>query len=271
MKDYTQSRDQIYKNYLQNMILRIDFEDIIEFDKSTEKSFTTYLRSENFDRNIGILNEFSLMLNNDIVTIEDTPNLSISSDPKEIFVFHNDEHKIKIEISPFFIVINKYAGFDDNYRGFEYYSNLLFVLLEILKDKEQIMENRLGLRKIDGYQNNNLSKFRDIFDNFVVNDFYTSPFTSTFQNFSKRFSFKEKNYVTNYQIVLQKGVVYNSDNLEDIYQLQLDIDIIKNSSINFENIKQDLKEMNDLLFNAYMNSYKENIIQDYILKNKNLF
>ena len=195
MEDYKNIRNQIKKNYLKNLIIRLDFEDIIEFDSSTIKDITLYLREKNFEKNTGVFNEFSFKLNKEIKSIEDAQSISFDTLTKEVLVFNNNVDKIKIEICPFLIVINKYDKFDADYQGFEYFANLLIDLLTKIKNNEKISETRLGIRKINTYEHENIEIFNNYFQDYVLGDFYKMSLPKNSINYAKRYTFESSPYL----------------------------------------------------------------------------
>lgn len=274
LKDYTKFRDSITTNYLQNLILKIDFEDIIEFETSTIKSFTNFLRELGFDKKNTILNELNFKLNRDLKDFNSSDSFVYDNFSKNSFAFINQNKQISIEIAPFYITINKFDNFEHNYEGFDFFSNLLLKLSGFLIKHEQISWKHLNIRKVNSFRSQNISDFSTHFAEFIVNDIENNPFQDNLLNYNKNFKILENSYNINNRINLQKGVLLSDNKPKNIFLLLLDFNIdydINSCSTSNEFLKKILENMNTQLFNLFMNSFKEDALNNYIIKNKKLF
>lgn len=279
MKDYSEKRSLIKVNYLQNLILRLDFDDIVEFETKTEKSFTQYLLKAGYEKRRAFFNDFNLKLNTEESSLGEPPLCTLDQSQKTFFVFINEEKKVKIEISPLFIVINKYGNFKESYEKFEYFSIILNDLYKILKENEIISEKRLGIRKINAYKSDQLEDFCTWFNEHVISDVESNIYEDLIQ-YGKLYNYRKgvetigKEILTNYQVKVNKGVNITSNEYKELYQLLIDIDAYTECNDNnniqacFQNL---LDKLNNHIFNLYMNSYKDSILTEKILKNIYLY
>lgn len=278
MDDFIEKRNLITINYLQNLILRLDFDDIVSFESITEKKISQLLSTEGYSKHKAFLNDFNMKLNTEEVTLGSSPECILDQSQKIFFVFINEEKKIKIEVSPLFIVINKYGNFEGAYEKFEYFSDLLAKLYDILCEYEIIAEKRLGIRKINAYKSENIENFFLWFKDYVISDLKSNDNYKELIQYAKLYSYNNlledinAEISTNYQVKVNRGVNITNSGAKELYQCLIDIDSytecnkdIKNS---FETL---LNKINSYMFNLYMNSYSENTMGKNILKNQKLY
>lgn len=259
MIDYSALRGQVNKNYLQTLILRVDFDDIVQIDAATEKKLTKFLRdTKGFEKKLTSLNEVNIKINSEINLSENSIPFQFDSAKRNIILFDNEEKKIKIEISTFFVVINKYGEFEQ-YEGFEEYRDLLTEIVKIISEDEDLFMKRIGVRKVDSFDTEDIKKYLSCFNSFLIEEI-NNPLTSNIQNTAKRISFNEpielNVYQVHYQTQLQQAVKFEEGKASNVYQLLIDIDV--SMSLNIDNdINNNLSKMNKLLFNLFMNSFNE--------------
>lgn len=249
MEDFSHLRTTITKNYLKNLLIRVDFDDIVDFDIKTEKIFTNYLREKNYTDNKGQVNELNLS-----ITLKDNSFSQCNTETRRAFVFNNECEKVRIEITPSAILLVKYGNFKE-YSGLDKYKQIFLDVFNEINKNEHIYLKKISIKKIDNFETSNVSIFNDIFDEFITYDFMKNPLTDRINHIAKMINFPIGEYNVNYLNRLFKGAFFVKDKFKDGYQFLMEVEMYKDINIRTEQLDKDITSMNNSLFNIFMTSF----------------
>jgi len=265
-KDTTKyTRENFRSSLLKKIIIRFDFTSVTDI-ASTVKFLLPNLAEYFFTKNELITNNYNLTLTPSDIKAGSIP-INVS-EPVKIFRF--TESKIKpiqeatLDISSAFICLD--MNCDDNYDSIDSYLKMISVIVGgILNSDSFTTLTRIGLRKIDGHDFDNISEAKQVFEN--VKDF-TNPIEGIrpLQNNS-----------TMVLVDTNKRVQINytrSTHLLDKDRIRAVVDIdayIENENLkgyeraDEETIKQLLSTTNDLLFDLFKYSVTEAFLKDGVV------
>ena len=270
----TIERDDLNYNFLKKIIIRIDYNGILEreLEKSIEKLKNHLLRNEFTKFNEGTINEVDFQIK-DPQQIETQLFIPIQELRKtKSYNFSNTNDTVVVQISKFFMTISVDY---EQYRKFEEFCTLFNDIFEVIQeDNNYIRVLRLGLRKINNCILLDLNRINE-----VIKEKYFSNLNGLFpekiqvpilnkQNIDT-FIYDDKNI--NLVRYLSSGVLEMNGEQKEAYQFVLDIDTYKNDEENIkENIIEDngiyiqLIEFNNILFKAYINILNDNFIDTLV-------
>lgn len=253
MNDFSQLRNKITHNYLKSLLIRIDFEDIIEFANCTKKELTNNLRECGYKDYEGVVNELNLS-----ITLKDNSfRQSNSLESRKAFVFVDENDEVRIEITPSAILLLKYNKFEE-YEGLDKYKQIFLRIFEIINKHEKIYMKRINLKKIDTFEVSNIDLYKDIFEDFITCDFTKNPYTDNVSKIAKVINFFEKGYFVNYINRLFQGTFFVKNKLKDGYQFLIEVETYKDINSNEKVLlDSDITTMNNILFNIFMASFTE--------------
>lgn len=281
LKDFSSNRGNLKRNFLKNIILKVDFDDIVELESTTEKRLKSYLRTEGFNQQAeGAIDALSFA-----IKLSEANKISIdNTERRQVLVFNNVEKKIRFEISPFFVIIIQYDGFD-TYTSLDELKGLFISVLKILKETEcGIFFNRLGIRKINAIRDDQ-ELLKTYFKPFLITEIDPNSCPIDAQSDKTRIDkFYQLNldgyeptlkniYHLEFKTQLTNGYSYNKDkeSKTKMTQFIFDFDVYYNNSSLLNDKEPDdidywITDMNTVLFNFFMNIFTEEAIGNKLIK-----
>jgi uncharacterized protein (TIGR04255 family) len=261
-------RKDIKYNFLKKIIIRVDFNGILEreLEKSIEE-LKVYFKEKMFNRFYeSFINEVDFEIK-DPEQIETQRMIPINELRKtKSYIFCKEENAIEVQISKYFMSVT----IDYNkYIEFETISKLFYeAFKKIVDNNNYIRVLRLGLRKINNCILLELSRLDEIVKmNFFLNlNSYLVIYDLPILNKQNIDTFIYKNTNVNLIRYLSGGTLSLDGEDKDAYQLVLDIDSYKNDEeylngiILNDKVYEELIEYNTILFNTYINLLNDNFV-----------
>ena len=249
------TRADLKHNYLKQIILRLDYQGILENEiEEIIPKCKSILKEYNFTRFIENLNsQYDVNVSNSSPYAE--PQIRKKGNRK-IFSFFNESqgHQVDICKDSISIKINS-----THYCPFESYFEYLYKIYNVLNEEiDFITLQRLGLRKINEcvvFEKNNINKFftKEYFSFF-------NELTSENNIASKSFDFfVYDDYKVNLQRLIQSGKIDN----KEAYVVRLDIDVYVDTIELIKDLfleSNKMKDLNDLSFKLYIKSLTEDFL-----------
>jgi len=264
-------RSEIKHNFLRRIILRIDYNGIIDI-KDTIKELQSILPKHGFvEMSSGFINEIEFEIN-DPIMIETQMTMPVKELQKtESFKFRTEDKSTTLEISKLFasltITVNKYKRFED-------YSNSFLEVVDYIRARNIYLKPlRLGLRKINDCIIKDKSIFGELFNPEYFSDISVkldgnglSARTVNSQTFD---TFCDEQHFYNYIRVLSDATLNIDGTDKETYQVVLDIDGYTNDiDVLSELIKDkarlegELISINNTIFKLYINTLNDELIKN---------
>lgn len=231
-------------NFLKNVIVRIDFQGVLEAEMEKilmlvkpylkEKGFSRYTKKRN--------NEIAIEVSN--LDLQ-PPSLS-KIQSQEVHSFVNDDRGYVLDLSSNFVCLNISST---AYAPFEEYCALVLDIADIYKTNIDFVSiSRVGIRKINVCMVDDKKKIKEYFSSTYFGYFEAIEGSDTFSS-NRRDTFGIKPYKGNLSCNIDQG----NANGKRLYKISLDIDIYTD---NTEIITQclDLHKMNEILFGIYVDA-----------------
>lgn len=238
------ARTDLHFNFLKNIIVRIDFQGVLEAEMEKillpikpylkEKGFSRYMKKTN--------NEIAMEVTNQ----NSQPPSFGKVQSQEIHSFVNDDRGFVLNLSSKFVCLNVSST---AYAPFEEYCALVTDVANIYKTNiDFVSVLRVGIRKINVCMFEDKKKIKDYFSPAYFGYFDSIEGTDTFSS-NRRDTFGIGLYKGNLSCNIDRGI---ADGI-NLYRVSLDIDVYTN---NADTITQfiDLNEMNEILFGIFIDS-----------------
>lgn len=268
------NRENIKNNFLRRIILRVDYEGIVDI-KDILKNLESKLPSLGFtERNFGFINNAEFELN-DPEMIESELKIPIKELSKiETYKYRNSDGNVELEVNELYSALNVDVN---NYNDINKYCNIFSEVINGIKEKSVYLKiNRIGLRKINDCIIRDKSRFNDYFDKeyffdisnkLRLNSIKTEKINTQFVD-----TFSVEKYMFNYIRIVSGGVLTIGSQNYDVYQAVIDIDgysydrELLNTLLGDTNeISNIILELNENLFELYSNSltqsFKEKLLE----------
>ena len=269
------NRENIKNNFLRRIILRVDYEGIVDI-KDILKNLESKLPSLGFtERNFGFINNAEFELN-DPEMIESELKIPIKELSKiETYKYRNSDGNVELEVNELYSALNVDVN---NYNDINKYCNIFSEVINGIKEKRVYLKiNRIGLRKINDCIIRDKSRFNDYFDKeyffdisnkLRLNSIKTEKINTQFVD-----TFSVEKYMFNYIRIVSGGVLTIGSQNYDVYQAVIDIDgysydrELLNTLLGDTNeISNIILELNENLFELYSNSltqsFKEKLLEN---------
>lgn len=269
------NRENIKNNFLRRIILRVDYEGIVDI-KDILKNLESKLPSLGFtERNFGFINNAEFELN-DPEMIESELKIPIKELSKiETYKYRNSDGNVELEVNELYSALNVDVN---NYNDINKYCNIFSEVINVIKEKSVYLKiNRIGLRKINDCIIRDKSRFNDYFDKeyffdisnkLRLNSIKTEKINTQFVD-----TFSVEKYMFNYIRIVSGGVLTIGSQNYDVYQAVIDIDgysydrELLNTLLGDTNeISNIILELNENLFELYSNSltqlFKEKLLEN---------
>lgn len=269
------NRENIKNNFLRRIILRVDYEGIVDI-KDILKNLESKLPSLGFtERNFGFINNAEFELN-DPEMIESELKIPIKELSKiETYKYRNSDGNVELEVNELYSALNVDVN---NYNDINKYCNIFSEVINGIKEKSVYLKiNRIGLRKINDCIIRDKSRFNDYFDKeyffdisnkLRLNSIKTEKINTQFVD-----TFSVEKYMFNYIRIVSGGVLTIGSQNYDVYQAVIDIDgysydrELLNTLLGDTNeISNIILELNENLFELYSNSltqsFKEKLLEN---------
>ena len=255
------SRNELCNNFLKNIVFRLDFQGVLESELFTIlESVKVLIKNQGFTKyNERISNQIGINLENPAESIQNSKLIKSI----KVYSFANEPTVVVLDLSTKFICININST---KYIHFENYRSLLYSIYKIYNEKVSFFTlQRIGLRKINNCWLKNKEDINLLFNSSLITHI---EILSGIKNLSSRFSssFTVDDTKINLTYILQEGLI--ADN-QKVYQITIDSDAYiddKEKIIILMQNETKLNNLNDILFNIYINSISEKFIK--LLKEK---
>jgi len=243
------SRNDMHFNFLKNIILRLDFQGIVESEiESILPTIKPYLKSKGFNRfeektssqiNIDIAGN----INSDIIPTKSIRNQKISS-------FVNDERGVTFDISTDFICININSA---KYVPFEDYSCIIIDTARTLREKIDFFTvKRLGIRKINVCVIDNKEKILEYFSKDCFG--YYSGLSDIETLASKKVDFfKTEDFQANLSCALEQGKLDDKESFKVTVDIDLYIDKFFKIFETLDNAEK-MNKLNETIFSIFLDT-----------------
>lgn len=245
------NRTDLKHNFLDNIIIRFDFNGI--FENELEKCVSTLKKTlkknkYNFAHE-EYAKEVDFKINDPDIELISPTNIR----QQKVYVFHNVEDGLTFKISRSFAIIN---SSNKKYMSFSDYAPPLIEIINILKTITYFNITRFGIRKI------NICILKDItklYNYFKKEHFYLYDKEKT-QIYEQR-----QTYIQNqYNINLIRNIVLGKYDENSAYQIAIDADIYTLSSEQIDELLNNhskINEMNNILFEIYISMLTKKFIK----------
>ncbi len=253
----TINRSDLNNNILKQIIIRVDYKNIVEINKEIIEKIQFYLKDKSFT-------DYS----------EETENILESNNVERITVykFSDENSLIELKISKYYTYITLKIK---KYNNFEIYKNIIVYILLELKNKNPLLKiQRMGIRKINSVIIKNLNLLYNYFENnyFPLLLLQNNNDITDFENIKNEFVDVIRKDEANYNI---KRVIISgeqTDIKEKIFQIILDIDgyivgnEIKEAFFEEKNINQKINNINDMIFEIFKKSITQEFLNNLLNK-----
>lgn len=253
----TLERNQLRKNFLKEIIMRLDFQGVLqsEMEKILIK-VKPYLKEKTFNR-------YSEKINNQTV-IEGTSIKETTS--QIVYSFMDENSGYTIELSTTSIVLSvKSVG----YSPFENYANIFsYVAAVYKKEIDFFTVTRFGFRKINFCFIKDLSQIGIYFESkYYGVEEPIAEFDIGSVNRTSRLSDGNKN--VNLRYIVEQGEL----NQDTFFKITLDSDIYSTDEITINqilNVKSELSSINEMLFTIYCGVITEQFAEILLSEDDNI-
>lgn len=260
-------RTDLKTDFLKQTIVRIDYDYMFdEYVENTMKNVDKFLSDKGYTIKNNFMSQFGLKVDFDKLSSDLNTNImdtiNVESDKREKFVsFVNEEKHIKIDITREYSAITveyaKHIHFDEICEIFEK------IVEELQNERKNLQIKRIGLRKINIYMMNDLSKINKYFENHIFT--FASSNLDSYQFIGKNSydNYLYNNFTVNQIANIAQGYIQTNDGPKMLNQLALDFDVyVENPSE-----KISLEEMNNSLFDIYKNSLTKEFLNELMTEN----
>lgn len=249
------NRKSFLHNFLKKIIVRLDYQRVLEKDMESFLSKAKSLLNEfGFDRYAEKnANEVNLEINNSGIGDPVTPK---TVKTQKIYSFMDETKGYTIDISDTFIVLTISSA---KYTPFEEYMKMFLEVVGLCKTEFSFFSvKRFGIRK---------TNICLVTDQLLINTYFSKDQLRLYDNLSDVESFansttdnfKISNYLVNYKRSIRKGVAKESV----LFEVVIDIDIYSNDVQQINNLLSDneqLGQCNNILFDIFKNSLTPDLI-----------
>lgn len=268
------SRDDLKYNFLRRIIIRLDYNGIIDIKDSIQDLQDIIYKYGFVEMNSEYINEVEFELNDPII-IENQNMVSLKElNRTETYKFRNIDRTIELEVNKLFMTITINTK---EYHEFESYRDIFIEVAEIIKSKNKYLKPiRIGLRKINNCIIRDKSKFKHYFNSKYFNNIADSfkedgvNVDVLVGNYSD--TIYEDRYFFNYIRNISDATLNLNNKKSNVYQVALDIDGYSNDDewlkevvLNKERFKLTLDEINGLLFTLYTKTLTNNFINRLVI------
>ena len=253
------NRNELKRNIISSIILRVDYEGLMDIDlDNLIVKIRELLKEEKYlDSREIYKNELEFLINpnsssiNDLLRINPQPTLKVYE-----FI---DENKRKIQISRKFFICELHI-----FEEFEKYSKIMCHFMEnAISDISLFKIKRLGLRKVNVcyvLEQNSISKY---FKNLAIVNQPTGYkyISSNIDNLYESDNFKIKLSKN-----IQTGKISDPNETKEAFQIILDIDVFSQTFSIFENLKSEkitkiIDNLNNLVFTCFTNEITDKLYE----------
>lgn len=254
------TRQNIKSNFLRGIVLRVDYEGIIDIKDILKKLEPELVKLDFTSRNVGFINtaEFEL---NDPEMIENELKIPIRDlNRLENYKYSNNTNEFELNINQLYSALNINV---QNYKDVSKYTNIFQKVIESIRSECSYLKiNRIGIRKI----NDCVIIDKNTFSDYFVKDY--------FFDISSQLKLKGKEveklnsqlidtividkYMFNYIRIATGGVLSDENNSFDVYQAVVDIDgysynreLLDSILVEESHISKIITQINDYLFELY--------------------
>lgn len=238
------NRSDLHYNFLKEIIIRLDFESVLENQlESFIPLLKQFLSENNFARSDKKY-RYSL--------VDNVPQHS-----QPVYLFINEIKGYGIDISYNFIIFKVNSS---SYHPFDEYIKIFKSAIDMMNNHfDFFTPKRFGIRKINKCIVDNRQLISEYFSNDQIRFYDALPDVNPIKNYSHDF-FTIGSYQVNYLRALTKG------NVEDktFYQIQIDIDAYTNNKELMKKLFQDdaeLHSMNNTIFRIYKKSMTPKLLE----------
>ena len=255
------TRTDFQFNFLKNIIVRIDFEGVLEAEmEKVLMLIKPYLKDKGFSRYMRkISNEIESGVSN---LDQQTPSFG-KMQSQEVHSFVNDDRWYVLNLSSSFVCLDISST---AYAPFEDYSALVLDIAEIYKNNIDFVSiSRVGIRKINICMVEDKKKIKEYFSPSYFGYFEAIEGADTFSS-NRRDTFGLKSYKGNVSCNIDQG----NANGKILYRVSLDIDIYTDDT---NTIAQslDFSQMNEMLFRIYVDSLTDGFKMKLLGNDENVF
>lgn len=261
----TVTREQLHYNFLKYIVVRLDFQGVLESEmEKVLLEIKPYLKELGFNRyEEKLTSEMEIKLPSILEHSSVVQTNKVKS--QKIYSFVNETKGFVLDISSTCICLNINST---QYVAFEEYCEYIRHIAEIYKKNIDFFTvKRFGLRKINQCF---------MFDKEKINEYFSDRYFSFFDainNIDNKISSKKDIFVKDiYNINLSCDIIQGQSDRQMMYSVAIDIDIYLDDSKEIENVlynQESINKMNELLFEVYVSSLKDNLIS--ALSDKNDF
>lgn len=241
-------------NFLNEIIFRIDFTTILQLcgdEKTSAKDF----RKEIFDEfpNVEILQQKKFNLD---IDVKSGYPKNLTHDGNLCWIFRNDDANKEVSLTSNNLILNYKTG---SYDGFKSFLDDVLLLISALKIYSPFKLDFLGLRYINEIFDNEINNdIHSYINNYLSNkqlleDFKQNQFIQLFSNLKMQ---KE-----DYILTLQYGFYNPTDSPNHDKHFILDYDCVNKNIEDIEDVKENLIEMNHLIFEEFEYSITDKFIE----------
>ena len=256
-------REQLKNNFLKEIIIRLDFQNILENDIpkiiSMIKNYVEQLGFDRYEeRNTGNINVD--IRKNDFGSPDVTSNIT---NKKKVYCF-TDEIGYLLELTDSSVVV-RYSS--TKYIPFEKHFDIISNIVKIISDNSSFFtEKRFGVRKI----NKCLLK-----DKLLINKFFNPKVISFYDEDKNAMMCTRSDIFVNGNecINFNRSIIQGKSNNDILYQISLDIDAyiqeinaIKNTIYN----QEEVLKLNNTIFDIFIGSLTEELKKNLINEEWNL-
>lgn len=242
-------------NFLNEIIFRIDFTTILEIS-GDNKAAAEKFRKKIFHKfpNVEILHQKNVSLDIDL----ESGYPRIKNDGNLCWIFRNEENNKEVSLTSNNLVLNYHKG---GYVGFKSFLDEILLLISALKEYEPFNLNFLGLRYINEINDKEINDSINLYvNNNLTNNFLLSDLDNQngqlIQLFSK-LDFKQDDYF----LTIQYGFFNDTDLPNNEKHFILDYDCINRNISDVDEVKDNLRIMNNLIFEKFEYSITDEFIK----------
>ena len=249
------SRDSLKYNFLKRIIVRLDFQGVLDIEMdSVLADVKNLLKEAGFNKyHEKMSHEIDIEIREDDNTIDQLPIRERIS--YKVYSFIDDNRGIVLDISRSFVCVNiastKYIPFDE-------YINYIVDIGNIYKEKINFLRmNRFGIRKINQCIVKDINRINDLFQD----SYYSCKKTFSDENIDeitrRQLSSKDK-----YRMIVTSNIQRGSLKDQPTYSIILDSDIFAEDEIinDLMNNPNEFSAMNDILFQMYLSVLTDSFI-----------